>query len=162
MTVIYRASFYVLSAVLSCVLFGACCSVKETPGTKWHKVLIYEKGWDATSPVAMRPDWIVKSYPDAIEITDHGFISSISERLANIEQLPTCWGGYVNARIVCLLFSRTDRIDTLSFGTWNMALNDGCYQVDTVLLKTIAQRVSSSSQEGIRRMLDRRPEALGQ
>lgn len=120
--------------VLSCFI---CESCSQQPYAIRRMEMCVEQ-FTSVSLVAQQPEDVLDNCSrKRWVIIDSAYLNRINHYL---EQFPHCDAylpGYVDARIVCLVYRNADTPDTLAFGRGSMSYRDHCCIADTVFLRTI-------------------------
>jgi hypothetical protein len=141
-----------LGIAISLVAISCAAPIGIAP-TSIHTMEIVSVSWSSEFLVAQKPSGLLKDeYAFRATIVEAEYLMSIGHRLAQISHSNAIDSGYIDARIVCLLYDQSRHVDTLSFGrNMIMAVNGTLYAEDTTLLWMVADKLPSYQQQALKR-----------
>ena len=150
---IWPVRFRLCAGLLAYCATG-CVHHVEAPGDL-HHITIYSLSWGRHAPLSMTPRRIIEA-GDALRTTvsDAGLLRDVGAHVREIASARPLERDHIDGRIVCLLHRTDARIDTLTFGRFFMACNEGYYPTDTTLLRLIGGRLPEGGRQQTEQVIE--------
>lgn len=133
----------------------AGCASRLEPSGDLHRITIYSLSWGRHAPLSMTPRRIIEA-EDALltPVSDASLLHAVDARVRGIASSRSLERDHIDGRIVCLLHRGGSRSDTLTFGRFYMAYNEGYHATDTTLLRLIGSRLPEGSRKRIEQVIE--------
>lgn len=145
----------ILVGMILSILLAGCSTFRENdPGAE--RIEVFHYALNATSPIAMRPTWIIeRNSKTMVTIVDKGAVSEIETSLANAIEHGRKERGIVDARIVALFQHKDSTADTLCLSRLQFSYKGQSYRRDSALLNLIVSHLGPDRQSELREIFSR-------
>ncbi len=136
----------VLYGMYLSMLFIGCSTIRgDAQSTR--RIEIFHYALNATSPIAMRPVWVIeRNSRSKVVVVDDGTVSEIERCLAKAVERGKKERGIVDARIVALFQRKDSTVDTLCLSRLQFSYKGQSYRRDSALLELIVSRLGPDRQ----------------
>jgi hypothetical protein len=142
------AARFLLGLFLHGLLLMSCREPAQTQ-SDISSAVVYSIQYTVERTTAIEPNLLVNGFLEASDtvIQERVILQWLDSAVKSYQQMKGDTFG-LDARIVCLLGRQNSKNDTLSFGGPTMCVNHSCFDIDTSIVKVVANYLPEDQRDG--------------